>query len=53
MPPRYGAVVPYKRLGAALEQIAAQQRPRDVQRLASRKVSLREKKRLRAAIQAS
>jgi len=48
-----GAVVPHKRLGAVFAQIAAQQRERDAEHLASRKVSLREKKRIRAAVQAS
>lgn len=43
-----GAIVENKRLGAALEAIAELQRTRDAERLASRKVSLREKKRIRA-----
>jgi hypothetical protein len=43
-----GAIVENKRLGAALQWIAEQQRQRDVERLASRKVTLRAKRRIRA-----
>jgi hypothetical protein len=42
-----GAIVENKRLGAVLEQIADKQRQRDAERLASRKLTLREKKRIR------
>jgi hypothetical protein len=44
-----GAIVENKRLGAALQWIAEQQRHRDVERLADRKVTLRGKKRIREA----
>ena len=44
-----GATVENKRLGAALQQIAAQQRQRDIERLANRNVTLRAKKRIREA----
>ena len=42
-----GSIVENKRLGAAFEWIAAQQRQRDAEKLANPKVSLREKKRIR------
>jgi len=44
-----GATVENKRLGAALQQIAVQQRQRDIERLANRNVTLRAKKRIREA----
>jgi hypothetical protein len=43
-----GAIVEHKRLAAALTWIAAQQRERDLVRLASPALSLRAKKRIRA-----
>lgn len=43
-----GAIVENKRLGAALGWIAERQRQRDLERLANPKVSIRQKKRLRA-----
>jgi hypothetical protein len=42
-----GAIVENKRLDAALQWIAKQQRQRDLKRLANRKVTLRTKKRIR------
>jgi hypothetical protein len=44
-----GAIVANKRLGAVLTQIQADQRERDRQRLASPKLTLRQKERIRAA----
>jgi len=44
-----GAVVEHKRLGAALQWIAAQQRQRDRERLASRHLTLRTKQKIRTA----
>jgi len=44
-----GAIVAHKRLGAVLEKIQADQRERDRQRLASPKLTLRQKDRIRAA----
>jgi len=44
-----GAIVENKRLGAALGWIAQRQRERDVQQLAKPKITLRTKKRIRAA----
>jgi hypothetical protein len=43
-----GAIVANKRLGAVLTQIQAEQRERDRQRLASPKLTLRQKQRIRA-----
>jgi hypothetical protein len=43
-----GAIVESKRLGAVLGWIAERQRERDVLRLASKKITLRTKKRIRA-----
>jgi hypothetical protein len=44
-----GAIVEHKRLGAALQWIAEQQRARDRRRLANPKLTLRAKQRIRAA----
>ncbi|MFT4570644.1 MAG: hypothetical protein ACI8TX_000740 [Hyphomicrobiaceae bacterium] len=47
-----GTIVDNKHLGAAFEFIAEQQKQRDAEKLANPKVSLRAKKRIRAAAQA-
>ena len=46
-----GAVVEHKRLDAVFEWIAQEQRQRDAKQLASRKLTLRAKRRIRAAAQ--
>jgi hypothetical protein len=46
-----GSIVENKRLGAAFELIAVQQKQRDAKKLANPKVTLREKKRIRAEAQ--
>ena len=43
-----GAVVEHKHLAGVFEWVTAQQHERDVARLANRKISLREKQRIRA-----
>jgi hypothetical protein len=47
-----GTIVENKHLGAAFEFIAAKQKERDAKKLANPKVTLREKKRMKAAAQA-